>query len=1073
MLLLAFASIGAIDPAHALTPSSTAVGSSQNPTSFGQAVTITATVTGGGATPTGAVALDYGDGTLGGGGLNGTGQFSAFHVYAAAGTYTVKATYIGDGTYSGSSGTLQQTLSKATTTTIVGALNNPAQSGGAAASFTASVSGTPVAVPNGTVIFDFGDGTTTPAPLAGGTATISHAYTTAGTFTVTATYSGDSNYIASSGATNQTVNKQPVNVVVNAGNGPVGSPLSIGVTVNAISIGTPTGSVTLTFGDGASATLPLSSGHASFTHTYVSAGTFTASATYNGDANYLGGIGSNAQTVIKILSSTALAVSPAPSTVGQTTTFTATVTSFGGSSVTPTGPVTFVFGDGNSAPGTLAVNGVATVTHTYAVAGGFSAQAIYNGDGNFIASTGNALAGVSPASTNTVLSATPNPSAAGQAVTLTATVTSTAGTPTGTVSFSLGDGTFVSGALVGNTATATHVYPAKGVFTVSATYAGDANFRPGTSNSIQQSVGGTSTTVTSAPNPSLAGQSVTVAATVVGPGGTPTGTMAFNFGDGTSVSAPLTAGGTASVNHVFAAGGNFTIQGNYSGDASFNASTGTTQQTVNLINTSTTLTSSLNPSQVGQAVTFTATASSGGGTPTGTVTFKDGTNVLGNATLASGIATFTTTALTQGSHTVTANYAGSGSQAASTSSPLIQIVNIPADSIKLRAMQVLAAPVAAQVSGQAISGAVDSAISEGFSDGGAFVTPGANGVRFNFAADPDGKPVDVANADPFGSRGFATPNGRGFAGQPARDGASSSGRVDDAFAALAYAGGPTKAPPRLVEPKLWLGWAEVRGSVLDHWNNNNVVLGAPANLAALYGNQVNALAGLTRRLTPNFLVGVLGGYETFDYRSDSLQGRLKGDGWTVGSYLGWRISQSVRFDAAAAYSGIGYDGTAGTATGSFGGHRLLLSSGLTGTYEKYGFRIEPSARVYALWEREDAYVDSLGTQQANRDFSTGRASAGVKVAYPLAWMTNAQIAPYAGVYGDYYFNTDSAGGPVTAPAVPSIYVLQGWSARAVGGVTARFADGAQISVGAERGGIGGDFALWTYRARASIPFGAR
>jgi outer membrane autotransporter protein len=261
--------------------------------------------------------------------------------------------------------------------------------------------------------------------------------------------------------------------------------------------------------------------------------------------------------------------------------------------------------------------------------------------------------------------------------------------------------------------------------------------------------------------------------------------------------------------------------------------------------------------------------------------------------------------------------------------------------------------------------------------------------------------------------------------------------------------------------------------VLDHWNNNNIVLGAPTTLAALYGNQVNAIAGLTRRLTPNFLIGVLGGYETFDYRSDSLQGRLKGDGWTVGSYAGWRISQNVRFDAAAAYSGIGYDGTAGTATGSFGGHRFLLSGGLTGTYEQYGFRIEPSGRIYALWEREDAYVDSLGTQQADRRFSTGRASAGVKVAYPLAWMTNAEIAPYAGLYSDYYFNTDSTGVPAVGPAVPAIYVLDGWSARAVGGVTARFANGAQISVGGERGGIGGDFALWTYRARASIPFVAR
>jgi hypothetical protein len=1073
ILLLAFASIAATDPAHALTASSTAVTSSQNPTTFGQAVTITATVTGSGTTPTGSVALDFGDGTLGGGALDGTGKFSTFHVYTTASTYTVTATYIGDATYSGSSGTLQQTISKATTTTTVVALNNPAQAGAGFASFTATVSGTPVATPTGTVIFDFGDETTGPGLLAAGTATGSHAYTTAGTFTVTATYGGDNNYRGSSGTTSEAVNLQPSVTTVAPFTAPIGSPATIAVTVNPVSAGTPTGTVTMNFGDGSpTATAPVVSQHAGFTHTYASASNFNATATYSGDPTFQGSSGSGTGTITKGPSNTALAVTPTATSVGQPKTFTATVTPFG-NSVTPTGTVTFVFGDGNSAVGTLS-NGVATVTHTFTAAGAFNAQAIYNGDSNYLTSTGNASASVSHASSNTTLSTTPNPSASGQAVTFTATVTSTAGTPTGTVSFNLGDGTFISGVLAGNTATITHVYPVKGVFTVSAAYVGDVSFNGSTSNSIQQSVGGTTTTVTSAPNPSLAGQSVTVTATVAGPGSTPTGTMTFNFGDGTGASAPVTAGGTASVNHVYAAGGTFTIQANYSGDATFNASTGTTQQTVSLNNTTSTLTSSLNPSQVGQAVTFTTTASSGGGTPTGTVTFKDGAAVLGTATLASGIATFTATSLTQGSHTITANYAGSGSQAASTSSPLIQVVNIPADSIKLRAMQVLAAPVAAQVSGQAISGAVDSAITEGFSDGGAFVTPSANGVRFNFAADPDGKPVNVASADPFSNRanGFAAPSGRGLTGQPSRDGTSSSGRVDDAFAALAYAA-PAKVPPRIVEPRLWLGWAEVRGSVLDHWNNNSVVLGAPTNLAALYGNQVNVLGGLTRRLTPNFLVGVLGGYETFDYRSDSLQGRLKGDGWTVGSYLGWRISQSVRFDAAAAYSGIGYDGTAGTATGSFGGHRFLLSSGLTGTYETYGFRIEPSARVYALWEREDAYVDSLGTQQATRDFSTGRASAGVKVAYPLAWMTSAQIAPYAGLYGDYYFNTDSAGGPATAPAVPTIYVMDGWSARAIGGVAARFANGAQISLGAERGGIGGNFALWTYRARASIPFGAQ
>jgi outer membrane autotransporter protein len=176
------------------------------------------------------------------------------------------------------------------------------------------------------------------------------------------------------------------------------------------------------------------------------------------------------------------------------------------------------------------------------------------------------------------------------------------------------------------------------------------------------------------------------------------------------------------------------------------------------------------------------------------------------------------------------------------------------------------------------------------------------------------------------------------------------------------------------------------------------------------------LAGLTRRLVPNLVVGVLGGYETFDYRSDALQGRLKGDGWTVGSYLSWKISQRVRFDAGVAYSGIGYDSTAGTAAGSFGGTRWLVSTGLTGTWEKFGLQIEPSARIYALWERENAYTDTLGTLQTARDFSAGRASAGVKLSYPVAWTPTTMLAPYVGLYSDYYFNQDSSSATALAAA---------------------------------------------------------
>jgi hypothetical protein len=104
---------------------------------------------------------------------------------------------------------------------------------------------------------------------------------------------------------------------------------------------------------------------------------------------------------------------------------------------------------------------------------------------------------------------------------------------------------------------------------------------------------------------------------------------------------------------------------------------------VTKVDTTTTVTASANPSYFGQAVTFTATvapAVAGIGTPTGTVTFSDGTTPLGTGTLSGGSASFTTSVLSIGTHTITASYGGdatfnaTGSTAASTTVPLTETV---------------------------------------------------------------------------------------------------------------------------------------------------------------------------------------------------------------------------------------------------------------------------------------------------------------------------------------------------------------------------------------------------------------
>jgi hypothetical protein len=555
------------------------------------------------------------------------------------------------------------------------------------------------------------------------------------------------------------------------------------------------------------------------------------------------------------------------------------------------------------------------------------------------------------------------------------------------------------------------------------------------------------------PATATVGQSLTLTATIQAPPGC-CGPDGFNVKEGASQVAPPQAfpsnGAVHTLNFAVTpatAGSHTYTLTQVSGFDGFFGAPKAFTVTVAQATTTTTLSSSTATPAPGQSVTFTATVA--GASPSGTVTFKDGAATLGTGTLSGGIATFTTAALSPGSHSITAVYGGDTNNAASTSSPSTVTVG-QGDSAKLRQMQLLASNVVAQNSGQAISGAVDNAISDGFNDGGSLVTPSGNGLRFNFAADPD--QASAASRD-SGADAYTRPN---------------SSRADDAFAAIDRTAMATKATGlKTPEPKDWMLWADVRGSGIDRWSSP-----AGSVPAQLNGSQVNALLGVTRKLTPSFLVGALGGYETFDYTSQDINGRLKGNGWTAGSYLGWKLTPSIRFDAAVAYSGIGYDGTAGTAQGNFDGRRWLVSSGLTGNYQAYGFDIEPSAKVYALWEHQNAYTDTLGTLQGDRNFSTGRASGGVKLSYPLAWTASIALAPYVGLYGDYYFTRDDAAAIVAAGALPlaSTPLLDGGSARAIAGLAAKFADGGTVALGGEYGGIGGNFGFWTFRARAAVPF---
>src|SRR4029077_7176370 len=119
----------------------------------------------------------------------------------------------------------------------------------------------------------------------------------------------------------------------------------------------------------------------------------------------------------------------------------------------------------------------------------------------------------------------------------------------------------------------------------------------------------------------------------------------------------------------------------YNGDGNFNAaSSAPLAQAVNKAASSANLTSSANPALFNQSVTFTATVAAvapGAGTPTGTVSFLDGSTSLGTASLSAGQATFTSSSLSIASHSITAVYVGDGNFTGSSSAALLETVTRP------------------------------------------------------------------------------------------------------------------------------------------------------------------------------------------------------------------------------------------------------------------------------------------------------------------------------------------------------------------------------------------------------------
>ena len=569
----------------AITATTTTItGHTPNPSVPGQAVSVSVTVAGSGATPTGTVAITGADSnctiTLSGGGGNCNVTFNS------NGAKTISAVYSGDGTNAGSSTSANHNVNTVpSTTTITGHTPNPSTPGQSVA-VTVTVSGSS-GTPTGTVAITGADGNCT-ITLTAGSGTCNVSFNTAGAKTLTATYNGNSTYAVSSTTASHTVNKGSTATVITS-NSPNPAATGQAVTVNVTVSGggpTPTGTVSITGAD-TNCTITLSAGSGSCnTVVFNTPGAKTLTATYNGDGNYEVSSGTASETVVPAKLNPKVKITgdvPDPSAPGQTVVVGVSVTSTG---TTPTGTVAITGAD-NNCNITLDSSGDGSCNVVFMNTGAKTLTATYSGDTNYNGGTDTEKHTVTLGPSTTVITAdNPDPSIPGQSVAVSVTVTGAGAIPTGTVLITGAD-TQCTLTLASGSGSCNVVFNTVGSKTITATYSGDMNYVGSSDTEEHTVIQGPSTLIitSDSPNPSAAGGTVWVHVTVGGSGATPTGTVTLTSTPASAFAPyPCTitlVGGTGSCSIVFSSTGPYVINAVYSGDVNYTGSSTTENHVVN------------------------------------------------------------------------------------------------------------------------------------------------------------------------------------------------------------------------------------------------------------------------------------------------------------------------------------------------------------------------------------------------------------------------------------------------------------------------------------------------------------
>jgi hypothetical protein len=416
----------------------------------------------------------------------------------------------------------------------------------------------------------------------------------------------------------------------------------------------------------------------------------TVTASYAGDAGHEPASASSAFTVGTIPTTTTVVADPGTVTIGDPVRFTATVApSHGGS---PAGTVQFRVDGADFGSPVALTNGQATSAALSTLGLGMhSVVAVYGGTADHTASTSSTVdfrVRVPLLGTSTAASVSPSNAVYGQPVTLSATVSTGSGTPTGDVVFTVGS-TEVGRAGVGTGGNASLVVTdlPVGSNAVVATYTGDDVYGASAASprSVTVSKANVAVSLDASASHTVSGEAVSFTATVAAQapgGGTPAGSVQLLV-DGTAVGSPVALdNGIAAFAPVTSLrAGTHTVEARYAGNANYASGADQAQQVVSPADTTTVVQAIPATSVEDQNVTLTAAVtavSPGSGAPSGTVTFFADGESLGavpvSASASGSTASLDVDDLAPGSHQITARYAGDDDYTASESEAVGQTV---------------------------------------------------------------------------------------------------------------------------------------------------------------------------------------------------------------------------------------------------------------------------------------------------------------------------------------------------------------------------------------------------------------